>query len=135
MKTTPSLRRAALSVAVVVTAFVLAGCASVGNEQLSKQNAASLQQHIQKGVTTKAQVQAILGQPQNVSFNNGQEQWTYSFAHATPTAVNFVPIVGLFVHRDNVEHKMLVILFDKHGVVENYSYTKGNSVVNTGVGQ
>lgn len=77
----------------------------------------------------------MLGQPQSVSFNAGQEQWTYNFAHATPTAVNFVPIVNLFVHKDDVDHKMLVILFDKAGVVENYSYTHGQSVFKSGVGQ
>ncbi|MEW6559348.1 MAG: outer membrane protein assembly factor BamE [Pseudomonadota bacterium] len=131
---TALIRRSAFTIPVLA-ATLLAGCASAGNEALSKQTSASLQQHIQKGVTTKAQVQAILGQPQNVSFNGGQEQWTYNFAHATPTAVNFVPIVNLFVHQANVEQKMLVILFDKNGVVENYSYTHGESVVRSGVGQ
>lgn len=128
------IRRLSLGAAFLAVAL-LAGCASAGNEALSKQTSASLQQHIEKGVTTKAQVQAILGQPQNVSFNNGQEQWTYSFAHATPTAVDFVPVVNLFVHHANVDHKMLVILFDKHGVVEDYSYTHGQSVYKSGVGQ
>jgi len=133
MKTT-LIRRSAFA-ATLLAAALLAGCASAGNEALSKQTSASLNQHIQKGVTTKAQVQAILGQPQNVSFNGGQEQWTYNFAHATPTAVDFVPVVNLFVHHANVDHKMLVILFDKNGVVENYSYTHGQSVFKSGVGQ
>lgn len=128
------IRRVSLA-AACLAAVLLAGCASAGNEALSKQTSATLQQHIEKGVTTKEQVQALLGQPQNVSFNNGQEQWTYNFAHATPTAVNFVPIVGLFVHGANVDHKMLVILFDKNGVVQNYSYTHGQSVVRSGIGQ
>jgi len=114
---------------------LLAGCASAGNEALSKQTGATLQEHIEKDVTTKAQVQAMLGQPQSVSFNNGQEQWTYNFAHATPTAVNFVPIVNLFVHQANVDHKMLVILFNKDGVVQDYSYTHGQSVMRSGIGQ
>ena len=86
-------------------------------------------------MTTKAQVQAILGQPQSVSFNGGDEQWTYNFAHATPTAVDFVPVVNLFVHHADVDHKMLVILFDKTGVVQNYSYTHGQSIVHSGIGQ
>jgi len=121
--------------AVVLCAALLAGCASAGNEALAKQTSATLSEHIEKGVTTKAQIEAMLGQPQNVSFNNGQEQWTYNFAHATPTAVNFVPVVNLFVHQANVDHKMLVILFDKNGVVQNYSYTHGQSVVRSGIGQ
>jgi len=129
-----TLRRLALATPLVF-AVLLSGCASAGNEALSKQTSETLQQHIQKGVTTKAQVQAVLGQPQNVSFNNGREQWTYNFAHATPTAVDFVPVVNLFVHHANVDHKMLVILFDKNGVVENYSYTHGQSVYRSGVGQ
>ncbi|MGC8806410.1 MAG: outer membrane protein assembly factor BamE domain-containing protein [Thiomonas sp.] len=133
MKTT--LTRRSAFAATVLAAALLAGCASAGNEALSKQTSASLNQHIQKGVTTKEQVQAILGQPQSVSFNGGQEQWTYNFAHATPTAVDFVPLVNLFVHHANVDHKMLVILFDKNGVVENYSYTHGQSVYKSGVGQ
>lgn len=122
-------------VTAILVAALLAGCASAGSEALSKQSSTSLQQHIQKGVTTKAQVQAILGQPQNVSFNNGDEQWTYNFAHATPTAVDFVPVVNLFVHHADVDHKMLVVLFDKNGVVQNYSYTHGQSIVHSGIGQ
>ncbi len=130
----PVLRRFTFA-AAVLTAALLAGCASAGSEALSKQSSTSLQQHIQKGVTTKAQVQAILGQPQSVSFNGGDEQWTYNFAHATPTAVDFVPVVNLFVHHADVDHKMLVILFDKNGVVQNYSYTHGQSIVHSGIGQ
>ena len=130
----PVLRRFTLAAAVLAAAL-LAGCASAGSEALSKQSSTSLQQHIQKGVTTKAQVQAILGQPQSVSFNGGDEQWTYNFAHATPTAVDFVPVVNLFVHHADVDHKMLVILFDKNGVVQNYSYTHGQSIVHSGIGQ
>ncbi len=130
----PVLRRFTFAAAVLAAAL-LAGCASAGSEALSKQSSTSLQQHIQKGVTTKAQVQAILGQPQSVSFNGGDEQWTYNFAHATPTAVDFVPVVNLFVHHADVDHKMLVILFDKTGVVQNYSYTHGQSIVHSGIGQ
>ncbi len=130
----PVLRRFTFAAAVLAAAL-LAGCASAGSEALSKQSSTSLQQHIQKGVTTKAQVQAILGQPQSVSFNGGDEQWTYNFAHATPTAVDFVPVVNLFVHHADVDHKMLVILFDKNGVVQNYSYTHGQSIVHSGIGQ
>jgi len=127
--------RTSALIASIFSAALLAGCASAGNEALSKQTSATLNQSIQKGVTTKAQVQAALGQPQSVSFNGGQEQWTYNFAHATPTAVDFVPVVNLFVHHANVDHKMLVILFNKDGVVENYSYTHGQSVYKSGVGQ
>ncbi len=130
----PVLRRFTFAAAVLAAAL-LAGCASAGSEALSRQSCTSLQQHIQKGVTTKAQVQAILGQPQSVSFNGGDEQWTYNFAHATPTAVDFVPVVNLFVHHADVDHKMLVILFDKNGVVQNYSYTHGQSIVHSGIGQ
>ena len=130
----PVLRRFTFAAAVLAAAL-LAGCASAGSEALSRQSSTSLQQHIQKGVTTKAQVQAILGQPQSVSFNGGDEQWTYNFAHATPTAVDFVPVVNLFVHHADVDHKMLVILFDKNGVVQNYSYTHGQSIVHSGIGQ
>lgn len=128
------IRRSAFA-ATLLAAALLAGCASAGNEALSKQTSTTLNQHVQKGVTTKAQVQAMLGQPQSVSFNAGQEQWTYNFAHATPTAVDFVPLVNLFVHHANVDHKMLVILFNKDGVVEDYSYTHGQSVVKSGIGQ
>lgn len=135
MQTLLTTRRATFATASLLCLALLGGCASAGNEALSKQTSATLQQHIEKGVTTKAQVEARLGQPQSVSFNNGQEQWTYSFAHATPTGVDFVPVVNLFVHHANVDHKMLVILFDKEGVVQNYSYTHGQSVYKSGVGQ
>ena len=134
MKTLLNTRRTAFAASLLGVAL-LGGCASAGNEALSRQTSTTLRQHIEKDVTTKAQVQATLGQPQNVSFNNGDEQWTYNFAHATPTAVDFVPIVNLFVHHANVDHKMLVILFNKDGVVENYSYTHGQSVYKSGVGQ
>ncbi|OIR07904.1 SmpA / OmlA family protein [mine drainage metagenome] len=114
---------------------LLAGCATAGNEKLGEATGASLSKTLTKGVTTKTQVEAALGQPTNVSFNSGQEQWTYNFAHATPTAVDFVPVVNLFVHHADVHRKELVVLFNKKDVVQNYAFTDGESVVKSGVGQ
>lgn len=46
-----SIRRPSVG-AAFLTVALLAGCASAGNEALSRQTSATLQQHIEKGVTT-----------------------------------------------------------------------------------
>jgi outer membrane protein assembly factor BamE (lipoprotein component of BamABCDE complex) len=109
-------------IAMFMAAAVLAGCASSGNQVLKGETAETVSTKITKGVSTKDNVRKAYGDPTNTSFTDGgNEIWTYNYAHATATAVSYVPIVGLFAGGADVDKKQLVILFDKAGVVSNFT--------------
>lgn len=117
---------------VIVAA--LAGCASVGNQQLRNETQESLSQKIEKGVSTKADVQARLGSADNTSFTDaGNEIWTYRHIRSTAKAVNYIPVANWFAGGSNQDKRELVVLFDENGVVKNYTYSATQGEVRTGV--
>ena len=121
---------------VGLAVVTLAGCASAGNTQLKDADRSKIDQQIVQGKTTKEEVRAALEDPTGVSFtNDGREVWTYLYAHATPTAQSYIPVVNLFSHGANVDRKRLVILFDDKGIVEKYSYSEGKSQTRGGIAQ
>lgn len=52
-------------------ALTLAGCASSGNQQLSKETEISVKSKLQEGKTTKAEVKTTFGSPDSVSYTDG----------------------------------------------------------------
>jgi len=50
---------------IAIFLCILIGCASSGNQQLAKQNNTSINQEIVDGRTSKHEVEALLGQPDN----------------------------------------------------------------------
>lgn len=77
-------------------ALVLAGCASSGNQQLSKESETSVQSKLQEGKTTKAEVKNTFGSPDAVSYTDGgNEIWKYSFAKVKVNGTSFIPFYGL----------------------------------------
>ena len=130
------MKRATLFVVVMGASLVGAGCASVGNEKMRDQTQASMSKQIIEGKTTKSEVEAALGSANAVTFTDaGNEIWRYQYAHATPKARNFIPIVGLFSRGADVTTKELVILFDKNSVVSKYTMRDSKSVINRGIVQ
>ncbi|WP_257828187.1 outer membrane protein assembly factor BamE domain-containing protein [Burkholderia glumae] len=121
--------------AAVLTAL-LAGCATTGNERLEGTTQQSVKSQIEEGKTTKDEVQNVFGSPNKTTFtDSGLEIWTYELAHATPHAINFVPIVGAFAHGADVKKKTLTVLFDDKGVVKKYTFAETTDVAKGGIGQ
>lgn len=119
-----------LWVVSAVVVAVLAACASAGNMKMKDESQATVYGRVVEGKTTQAEVQAAYGLPTNKSFTDaGNEIWTYDYAYATPKAVNFVPIVGIFAGGADVTKKQLVVLFDKTGVVVRRTYTESQQEV------
>ncbi len=112
---------------VCVTALIsagLGGCSSQGNQQIDKLTPAQVSQTIIRGHTTEAQVKAQLGGPLKVTFtDSGNQQWEYNYTKLHLTATDFMPVINVLETNVRGTKKSLVILFDKRGVVRNYSLT------------
>jgi len=123
-------RRILLSAVVAVS---LQACASAGNQVLAKADAGSVDKVIVDGKTTKADVTAAYGDPNEHSFTDGgNDIWKYTYAYATPKAVNFVPVVGIFAGGADVDKKVLVIMFDKSDVVMRHTMSVSHEEVKRG---
>lgn len=130
------LTQHALLIATLSAATLLTGCATTGNEHLGSATQTSVQSQITQGKSTKQDVQDAFGSPNKTTFtDSGFEIWTYELAHATPHAINFVPIVGAFAHGADVRKKTLTVLFDDSGVVKKYTFAETTDVAKGGIGQ
>ncbi|WP_063291033.1 MULTISPECIES: hypothetical protein [unclassified Pseudovibrio] len=118
----------------VALAAGLAACASAGNENLRHETSASLSTKLTKGKTTKAQVRALLGDPDSLDFSDsGNEIWKYQHIRANVKAENFIPVVGLLAGGQDLNKKELALFFSNRGVLKNYSMLETKSEVRTGL--
>ena len=123
------MKKIVLAIAVAGT---LAGCTSIGNEAIRNETDESLSQKIVKGKSTKADVRAALGGPSFTSFvDGGNEQWTYNLATHQQNPVSYV--VGGLYSGGQGKTKNAIVLFDKKGVVLNYSVTEGDTEYRGGI--
>lgn len=119
---------------VCAIALTVAGCASIGNENLRNESQASIEQKITKGKTTKAEVSAALGSPDETSFtDSGNEIWKYRHVVSTIKASSLIPVVSLFAAGSDQDKKEVVVLFDKTGIVTNYTFSATKGEVRQGV--
>jgi outer membrane protein assembly factor BamE (lipoprotein component of BamABCDE complex) len=115
------VKKAVLLAASAVAMLTISGCAvKSGNENLGKYEKQELNQRIVKGVTTKTEVQQLLGDPDKTDLESGMEKWTYTHVRKDAKAVNYIPVVSMFVAGTNDTIKTLVVLFDEKDVVKNY---------------
>ena len=114
---------------VAAVAGCLSGCVTAGTQV----HEAQLPQ-FRRGVTTEQQVESALGSPQGSGLNsNGTITLTYMYTHASPKAVDFVPIVGLFAGGATGEQTTVVFTFAKNGTLESYTASHAKSNVRTGL--
>ncbi len=124
------------AILAIFTIGSLTGCATAGNERMKDQTQSSVAQQIVEGKTTKAEVQASMGNANTVTFTDGgSEIWTYKYSRATPQAKNFIPIVSLFSSGADVTTKELVVMFDKSNIVSKYSMRETTEEVKSGFAQ
>ncbi|OIO35616.1 MAG: hypothetical protein AUJ74_05180 [Candidatus Omnitrophica bacterium CG1_02_44_16] len=113
---------------VLLLCLSFAGCATVGR-QVNQGNAEKLQ----KGVTTKAEVIKIFGQPNSQSFNQeGKVIFTYIGCQVKNTAWNFIPVVSTFHSEIKMNNQILTITF-KNDIVEEYSFSTSYTPVKYGI--
>lgn len=106
--------------------ILFVGCTShYGNQTLAKKSQADLKKELVKGKTTKAQVVEMYGKPEQTSFeDNGDEVILYSYSEGDFDATNLVPIVGTYIAKDEVRMKYIYIIFNKKGILKNYTITE-----------
>ena len=96
------------------------GCASVGRkidmDAINK---------IEKGVSTQADVRALIGSPELVTTVDGKTTYTYMFSRATAKASSYIPVVNNFAGGADVQTQTVTIIFDENGVVESVANTMG----------
>ena len=102
-------------------------CATYGRQ--IDQSAAS---RIERGKTTKNEVIALLGSPDQVTNFNGQTTFTYSYARVAVKGATYIPYIGPFVGGTRSQNQMFVVTFDQNDVVTNVMSSYGAS--ETGLG-
>ncbi len=118
-----AVRFTILAIAALLSAG-LVGCSSQGNQQIDHLTASQVSRKIIRGKTTSCQVKDDLGDPLKVSYNsNGCQQWEYDYTRLHLTTTDFLPFINAVETNARGTRKSLVILFNRHGVVEHYSLT------------
>jgi outer membrane protein assembly factor BamE (lipoprotein component of BamABCDE complex) len=107
------------NIATLLAAMLLAGCATIGNSKIADKDAVS---KIVAGKSTKADVQALVGEPGHVFFADDKEIWTYTYLHSQARAASFIPVVGLFAGGADSQTNSLTVVFTKDGIVKNAGF-------------
>jgi len=125
------MKNLCLYLATGLIACVLTGCATSSSEAGTKISADKVSQ-IQKGVTTRAQIEALLGPADFVSMMpGGKRMLNYNYVNtdvqAHATAASYIPYVGLFAGGTKgnmtLRQQRLQIMLDEKGVVEDYDFS------------
>jgi len=101
-------------------ACCLGGCASVGSGSFQTYEDCTLAQRIQVGISTKSEIEAILGTAAIVRFDSGYEVWVYKHKKGAPKLLQFVPVVGLAARMIPAHTRELALLFSPDGVVKKF---------------
>lgn len=108
---------------------LFAGCASVGNKIDMTQV-----QHLQKGVTTRADMERTFGKPMSVSLMaDGRVMAMWFYSKATSGARNFVPVVNMVSMKVDSNTQTLQAFFTADGVLENFATNDANSTIKAGL--
>ena len=104
---------------LIISCLMLISCTTVGNKEITDSSKTS---QIIEGKTTKADVLALLGEPNHVSnMLDGQEVWLYSYGRFTTRPATYIPIVGLFAGGGDMKTKSLSLIFDEKGILKKTS--------------
>lgn len=120
-----------------VVPFLLAACTAyqTGQQPMNRAQVDS----IQKGGTTRAQIDAMFGPPSSVAIvDNGDRLASYRTRQTTTPPVNgaaFIPLVGPFIAagtQDNtsVRRQTLQVRYSASGVVQDYEFLDTTTIYN-----
>lgn len=127
------MKNITLIMLAIIPIFISGCVVKGGNENLAKMEKPKLEQNIIKGKTTKTDIKKMFGDPEYASLSNDDEEWGYSYNKVTSPVVNYIPVVSLFTGGTDSDRKALVILFNKKGVVKNYTITQTKNEVRSGI--
>ena len=106
---------------MVLAAFVLAGCATTGNDFSSNQI-----DEIVVGQTTKADIVSWFGEPSARTESSAYDAvFTYLYSETRANAMSLIPGAGIFGKGMDSSHKTLMVFFSKDNLVREHSYTEG----------
>jgi hypothetical protein len=110
-------------------------CADVGNKSIKDVDSKQVEATLTEGVTTKAEVEAIFGDPYETSFTDGgQVIYRYQYDDAsffTPETVGSVVFtLGLAGLKSKGKRNELTILFDENDIVKKFNMS--NSDIESG---
>lgn len=123
--------------ATLAGVLLMSGCAATaGNQKLGSMEKTQLNSQIVKGVSTKKDVESLLGQTDKVSpTKDGGEIWTYSYARASLKPAAYIPLVNMFYSGTNNTTKIVVAEFDANGVVKEVITKESESETKRGLFQ
>lgn len=112
-----------------VITMLVSGCATCGTPI----DRTAVEQ-MQKGVTTKEEVIKKFGQPDTTYFDKDNRLiYSYFSTKVSSTAWNFIPVVSLVHSEMKTKTQMLVIVFSKDGIVEEFSFTNSDKPMKYGI--
>ena len=116
--------RMSLILLLVATSLV-AGCATVGNETLLNEDAASIAEKVSKG-QSKDEVRATLGDPSKIRDHETGERWYYLLSESKPTVRGLFGgvLLGPSFNTTKEKNKNLTVRFDKEGRVLNLYFSE-----------
>lgn len=100
----------------------------MGNSSVANESNSTVEEKIKIGKTTKDDVIALYGRPSSTSTGaSSSEVWTYMFTSGKADAKNFIPLVGIFIAKNDYASNILTVTFRKDGVVSDYRFSSSNS--------
>lgn len=113
---------------ILAITIILSGCATYG-----KKIDVQAVQKIEKGVTTEAEVYALLGKPAtSMITEDGKKSLIYMHIKSQAKASSFIPIVGAFTSGTDTQTDQVQIWIDS-GVVSQLNHTISEAEMNTGL--
>jgi len=103
--------------AAALCALALTACATTGNGRAGSLTAAEAAQTLVVGKSSRADVNAALGDAHITRFDNGYELWLYQVG--VPKIVDSLPWLNL-VMRSSDNAREVSVLFDPSGLVKKY---------------
>ncbi|MCX8666975.1 hypothetical protein J3T99_05035 [Acetobacteraceae bacterium B3987] len=126
--------RKRLFVGAVVASFMLAGCSSYGNRSIKNETAATIDQKIQDGVTTKEQIRTAFGDPLEINYTDGgHEVWKYEFKTLHENGENYIPYYSAFSNGRHGNAKTVLVIFDDKGHVWHHTFSMSKIATHNGV--
>ena len=128
------MRARANVIVVFLVSLALAGCASSGNQTIADATGDTVSSQLVKGRTPQNEVRRLYGDPIKTSFSsNGNESWEYEFSRMQSRVTNFIPYVNLVHSGADGDKKSLVVFFDRHKIVQDYTMSTSRVEVSRGL--
>lgn len=128
------MKRVIIAAAIALAGLNAAACATNAGTQTV--NDFGRYQQLQNGVTTKAQVHEIFGQPHTVTYieQTGESLWRYYQVTSRMNPTTFIPFVGLATGGNDLDVTRADFFFDSNDVLLRSQREQRSKYVNQWVG-